>query len=421
MILDSCFLILSCLSIMKIILYENNSVGKLYPVTLTRSSFDIFCGALTLFQAMERTFPQDVIDYSVRDFLRPAMERKYPKKNAATNETLYLDGSLIPSLEAVQNLKTLVAGKKDTIFFSGGKIIGAYLKKNSEFGIKNQEIAEHLIKLDLPKFEIDWPVFNHSWEVVTYNQEILAENLEYLKKDFKEVKDDVYISRDVILPPEIVLNASYGPIVIDQGARVLPFCHLVGPLYVGKNCLIREFTVLKYGCCLGPVCKVGGEIEASVFQGYGNKNHYGFLGYSYLGEWVNLGAGTTTSNLKNNYGPIKVKGENTGQQFMGSIFGDYVRTAINTAVYTGKLIGANSHLYGTITKDVPAFTVSAASLGCEVEFEVAEALKIQKIVMARRNIEAEEIDRQLLKDVFEVTTEERKNAGIGPGRLEFKI
>ena len=273
----------------------------------------------------------------------------------------------------------------------------------------------------MPKQEIKCLTFEYPWQVITYNEEILASNLKYLKDGYTEKTAGVFVGKNVKLPKEIVLDSSHGPIAIGDNTEVLPYCHLVGPLYVGKNCLVREFTVLKYGCCLGPVCKAGGEIEASIFQGYGNKNHHGFFGYSYLGEWVNLGAGTTTSNLKNSYGLIKVFGADTGQQFLGSIIGDYSRTAVNTPIYAGKVIGASSHLYGTVVKDIPSFTAYAASFGCAVEFDLAEAIKIQKIIMARRNFEASEIDRQLLKDVFALTQAEREKMNIKPGKLEFKI
>ncbi|OGY48370.1 MAG: hypothetical protein A2663_03635 [Candidatus Buchananbacteria bacterium RIFCSPHIGHO2_01_FULL_46_12] len=430
---------------MKIILYENNQVEKLYPLTLTRPSFDIFCGALTLFGAIEKIFPDCSIDYEVRDYLLATTERKYLRKDAGESETLFLDGSLIPSLEAAGELAKLVLAGKEAVFKSGGRVVGGFClsdgvipfpltsdyplasargSSDKSFGAgagSEGAMEDRLNELNLPAIEIDWPVFNYPWEVITFNQEILADNLAHLKKYYKEIKPDVYVGREVILPPQIVLNSSHGPIIIDEGSRVLPFCHLVGPLYIGKNCLIREFTVLKYGCCLGPVCKAGGEIEASIFQGYGNKNHHGFFGYSYLGEWVNLGAGTTTSNLKNSYGLIKVFGADTGQQFLGSIIGDYSRTAVNTPIYAGKVIGASSHLYGTVVKDIPSFTAYAASFGCAVEFDLAEAIKIQKIVMARRNFEASEIDRQLLKDVFALTQAEREKMNIKPGKLEFKI
>lgn len=405
---------------MQIILYENNQVEKLYPITLTRPSFDIFCGALTLFGAIEKIFPDSPIDYVVRDYLKATTARKYLKKETDEAEILFLDGSLIPSLAAAGKLAETVKAGQEVVFKSGGRLVGAFV--SSDQVISDQDNFEVLLnKLNLSAQEIEWPIFNYAWEAITFNQEILADNLEYLKRYYKEIKPEVFAGREVILPPQIVLNASHGPIIIDEGARVLPFCHLAGPLYIGKNCLIREFTVLKYGCCLGPVCKVGGEIEAAVLQGFGNKNHYGFLGYSYLGEWVNLGAGTTTSNLKNNYGLIKAQGKDTGQQFLGSIIGDYSRTAINTAIYTGKVIGVSSHLYGTVVKDVPSFVAYAANLGGVAEFDLAEAIKIQKVVMARRNFEAAEIDRQLLKDIFVLTKEDRKKSGIGPGKLEFKI
>ena len=111
---------------MKIILYENNQVEKLYPLTLTRPSFDIFCGALTLFGAIEKIFPGYSIDYEVRDYLLATTERKYLRKDAGESETLFLDGSLIPSLEAAGELAKLVLAGKEAVFKSGGRVVGGF-------------------------------------------------------------------------------------------------------------------------------------------------------------------------------------------------------------------------------------------------------------------------------------------------------
>jgi len=404
---------------MKIILYENNSVDKLYPITLTRPSFDIFCGGATLYQVVETIFAGSPVDYNVRDYLSATVEKKYPRQNNNDKETLILNGSLIPSFEAAERLAEIIKNQQEVKIKNGERVIGAFVI-NQKIETREQKIEEYLSGLDIETVEIDWPNFEYAWETVTYNQEILQDNLEYLKTDYQEIKPDVYVGKNVILPKETVIDSSHGIVIIGEGTIVLPFCHLAGPLYIGRNCLIREFTVLKYSCCLGPVSKVAGEIEAAVFQGFGNKNHYGFLGYSYLGEWVNLSAGTTTSNLKNTYGSIKVSGIDTGEQFLGAIIGDYARTAINTAIYTGKVIGVGSHLYSTVTKDIPSFTAYAAALGCVAEFELAEAVKIQKIVMARRGLEQAEIDRRLLEDIFQITKGEREKNHIKPGKLEFK-
>ena len=124
-----------------------------------------------------------------------------------------------------------------------------------------------------------------------------------------------------------------------------------GPVYIGPSCTINPGAKLRKNVTLGPMCKVGGEVEDVIFQGYVNKQHDGFLGHSYLGEWINLGANTNNSDLKNNYGSIRIQiGEDeieTGQHFFGSIIGDYVRTGISTMLNTGTVIGLGANIFGS--------------------------------------------------------------------------
>lgn len=292
-----------------------------------------------------------------------------------SNKILYLDPTLVPS---VAEMKALAAK--------------ARLGKN---------------------LAADWPRFNHIWEVITFNQKLLRSNLELL------YKKGIYRGKNVRVNKHVILDDSAGPVVIGDNVEIAPFVHLVGPLFIGPNSKVNEFSVLKHSS-IGPVCKVGGELDATVIQGYSNKQHQGVLAHSYVGEWVNLGGGTANSDLKNTYGPVKMAGENTGELFLGCVISDHCKTAINTAIFTGKVIGVNSTLFGFVTRDVPSFTNYLGQLGSNVEFSLDQAIKVQKIVMARRNVKQTKAHVDLLKNVFKTTQAERNQAKIRKGKLIFK-
>ncbi len=411
---------------MKIILFENNQVQNLYPITLTRPGFNILCGGITLYDLLKKEFSKAKLDFLVRDYLLKIVSQEYKRNTAADGKILFLDACLVPSFASVRSLAKKISASGNKVLKNKNKIIGAYLDLAATnlsvkdiVRLKQPAVENFLAGLKFKTESVNYPLLEYPWQVITYNEEILSSNLEFLSQDFTPSSPGVYLGKNVTLPKTAVLNSDHGPIIIDSGTTILPFCHLAGPLYIGKNCLVREFTVLKYSCCIGNTSKVGGEIEASIFQGFSNKNHFGFLGYSYLGEWVNLGAGTTNSNLKNNYGLIKMAGLDTGFQFLGCVIGDYSRTAINTAIYTGKVIGVNCHLYGTITNDVPSFTHYARDFGCVVEYDIDKSIELQKIVFARRGRKQYKADAELLKDIFKLTAIGRKEAKIKPGKIFF--
>jgi glucose-1-phosphate thymidylyltransferase len=408
---------------MKIVLYENNSVDQLYPITLTRPSFDIFCGALTLYDLIRKQFSDQPVDLIVRKLLQKIVAAKYPPTPADGSPILYLDGSLIPSFSAIQKLKEILKDKGNVIIKNRNRIIGAYILPESEnAAIQGQNNTEAFIQgLNLPIVQIDWPTFDFFWETIVYNQRILKENLDYLKNNYRQIQPNVFAGANVAIAPNTAFDTAEGIIIIDEGTKILPFATFSGPAYIGPHCLIKEFGIIRENCCFGPVCKIGGEIEATIIQGYSNKQHYGFLGHSYLGEWINIAAGTSNSDLKNTYSLVKIGGTDTGQQFLGTVIGDFSRTAINTAIFTGRTVGACSFIYGTITKDIIPFTNYAAHLGCVIELDLAVAIKAQKAMFARRGREQTEADRQLLESVYGLTAADRKTAGIKPGKLEFKI
>lgn len=242
-------------------------------------------------------------------------------------------------------------------------------------------------------------------ELVTLHRTNLGKNLEkyrelYIIKsgEYAEVKSGVFIHNTATIADQVVFNTTNGIIVIEEGVHINPFTYLVGPLRIDKHATINPHANIG-NSYIGKYCKVGGEVSNTVIEGYSNKGHYGYVGDSWVGSWVNLGGGTSTSNLKNTYGNIKMGGQDTGEQFLGSIICDHVKTASNTSIYTGKVIGVGSHIYGTVTSDVPnCVNYYSKDNTTSIPIEVIE--KTAKRMMARRGVEFTEDDKKLLINLY---------------------
>ncbi len=337
-------------------------VEKLYPIALTRPAFDILIGGYTLYSMIKEHFPNAKIGYKVRDYISESVKIKNEK---LSENVIIIDASAVPSLKNMKNIEG---------------------------------------ELDL----IEYP-----HQIIIWNKKLCKENLELKSKSFKELKKGVSTGKDVVISENVVFDTEEGNVVLDDGCKILPFSYIKGPVYVGKNTVIKDHASIKDNVAIGNVCKIGGEVEGSVIMDYSNKQHHGFLGNSFVGSWVNLGAGTTNSDLKNTYGKIKVidgKGNkvDTGEQILGCVIGDNTKTAINTSIFTGKVIGVNAYLYGNITEDIPSFMNLTKGIGTEnSEFLLEKAIDVQKIVMARRKIEQKEYDKNILKNVSEMTKDKR--------------
>jgi UDP-N-acetylglucosamine diphosphorylase/glucosamine-1-phosphate N-acetyltransferase len=213
-------------------------------------------------------------------------------------------------------------------------------------------------------------------------------------------KEKVFIEEGAEIGPQVVLDVSEGPILVRRGAVIAPFTHLVGPIAVGRDSQILGDRVATSS--IGDHCKVRGEFSNSVVLGHSNKGHAGFVGHSYLGRWVNLGAMTTTSNLKNTYGPVQLWTptgvRDTGQQFLGTLFGDHTKTGIGTMLSTGTVIGAGANVFGTTMppKAVPPF---AWGDGEPYDtYDVTRFLSVAERVMARRDVQLSDKSRKQLAE-----------------------
>ena len=246
------------------------------------------------------------------------------------------------------------------------------------------------------------------WDFIASLSDQLAEDIPRRAKSLTMATPDitvvgkgkVYVEEGAEIGPNVVFDVSAGPILVRRGAVVTPFTHLVGPMYVGTESQILGDRV---ACSsIGDVCKVRGELSNSIFVGHSNKGHAGFVGHSYLGRWVNLGAMTTTSNLKNTYGPIQLWTRsglrNTGQQFLGTFFGDHAKTGIGTMLNTGTVLGAGANVFGgTMPPKVVAPFAWGDSEPYET-FDITKFLECAERAMARRHVELGKNARQQLAE-----------------------
>jgi len=211
-------------------------------------------------------------------------------------------------------------------------------------------------------------------------------------------KEKVFIEEGADIGPHVVLDASAGPILIRRGAAIAPFTHLIGPVAIGRDSQILGDRV--GSSSIGDHCKVRGEFSNSVVLGHSNKGHAGFVGHSYLGRWVNLGATTTTSNLKNTYGPVQLWTpagvRDTGLQFLGTLFGDHAKTGIGTMLSTGTVVGTGANVFGARIppKVVPPF---AWGDGEPYDtYDITRFLSVAERVMSRRHVKlGDEARKQL--------------------------
>jgi len=219
-------------------------------------------------------------------------------------------------------------------------------------------------------------------------------------------RENIVVGSGAKLGPGCVLDTSRGPVVVDAGATVGANAVLEGPCYVGQYSYVRPLSLIRSGTTIGAMCRVGGEISNSIISPYSNKAHDGYLGDSIVGSWVNLGAGTNTSNLKNTYGEVTLKiGERkiqTGRRRLGSIIGDHTKTAIGTRLNTGSYIGACCQLAGPglAPKFVPSFSFWTDQ-GMQ-KYQLDKAIEVARRAMERRDRQLSSTDEAILRYIEQI-------------------
>jgi UDP-N-acetylglucosamine diphosphorylase/glucosamine-1-phosphate N-acetyltransferase len=250
---------------------------------------------------------------------------------------------------------------------------------------------------------------NDVWDFIGTLLEQLAEDIPLRAKPLTKIATHraetmgthpIFVEDGAQIGPQVVLDASDGPIIVRTGAVVAPFTYLVGPISIGRAAMIQGARVA--ASSIGEHSKIRGEFSTSIVIGHSNKGHSGFVGHSYFGRWVNLGALTTTSNLKNTYGPVHLwtpSGvRDTGQQFLGTLFGDHVKTGIGTMLGTGTVLGAGACIFGS---DTPPRAVPPFAWGDKAPYEtydITKFLAVAERVMARRDVKLRDKERKHLAE-----------------------
>ncbi len=393
-------------------------------------------GTKTLFERVKEIFKESFFTILCRDDVAELAEFKYKTRvnKLGTDPNL---PSLFINGRAVINKRfaELVESTDTTTLFICENVPVALLLKEQETvelekffnPILAEQATEEFIK-SFPVVEFSTRIFDGIWELVEFNGELI--NNDFGEFERGESKGSVF-GNTIIYNPEqvwigenariddlVVIDARGGAVIIESGAYIQAGTIIVGPAYIGRNTHIYGGKI-RGGCSFGPYCRIGGEVESSVFLGYSNKYHDGFIGHSYIGEWVNLGALTTTSDLKHTYTPVRLtfNGKDQIQTELiklGSFIGDHTKLGIGTLLNAGTVIGISTSFFGggLAPKFIPSFIWGSNKE--MVEYELEKALETAKTVYSRRGLELSFVEETMLRRIFDKTAELRSNF-ISPG------
>lgn len=382
------------------ILFDDIELSKnLLPFTYTRAISDIRIGITTIQEKWAYYFSSIYIQTGTYT------QQKY-QLPLESIELLHINASVIPTDSLVVEIKAL---QKNQVLVYNNQVIAYYGNNNQETKI-NCTTIPILIQHKWDIFQLNEVVMNLDFERITKGRtsQKLSETNTLIGDSTK-----LFIEEGASVEAS-VLNTKTGVIYIGKDAEVMEGSVIRGPLAMCEHAATKLATKIYGATTLGPHVKVGGEVNNSVIFGYSNKGHDGFLGNSVLGEWCNLGADTNNSNLKNNYGAIKVwnyateKEENSGLQFCGLMMGDHSKSGINTMFNTGTVVGVCANVFGSNfpPKHIASFTWGGADSA--EEFQLEKAFEVAERMMERRKIPLTDIDKNILKEIFTQTKKYRK-------------
>jgi len=406
-----------------IYIFEDANYSRLAPLVYTRATFELRCGLYTQWERISRLYPGATITLFCRDALADIVKERYPLEvNAPRKQN---DSCLFINGRAILSRPVSLEGPEE-IGMQGDTVVYLRLKKNSPGKISYNTFLEENYhekwENTLPRVDIHTPVFSYYWDIIKRNAHQIAEDFSLFVKEGRNAgnvyegtylinKDKIYIGKGSRIKPCCVLDAENGPVYIGNNVTISPNTSIEGPVYIGDNSVILPNSRLRGGTNIGEVCKIGGEIVNTIFHSFTNKQHDGFLGDSYLGSWVNIGADTTNSNLLNTYGLIKVQMGNTlintNHNSLGMAMGDHTKTAINTTIMTGSVIGFACNIVTNLypPKYLPSFSWCTVN-GIRV-YEWDKALCVARLAMERRDKKMSAAEEELFKKIFQLTENER--------------
>lgn len=391
---------------MNVILFDQEQSWKnLLPLTYTRPVSEIRIGILTIKQKWDLEL-NTVSSYLTKSYLN----HKFPLKEETNS--LFINGSLCPNTSLINEIKKL---KPQQVLLKNNVIlalVGASKDFNAIHAIEKIEFSGEVLAV-----KNVWDIFQKNGDALKLDFELLTKN-----KKSQALSNSVTVIGDKNLvfleegakAEACILNTTAGPIYLAKDAEIMEGSVVRGPFSLGEHSALKLSTKVYGPTTIGPHCKVGGEVNNSVIFGYTNKAHDGFLGNSVIAEWCNLGADTNNSNLKNNYGNVKLfnyaqsKMVDSGLQFCGLIMGDHSKSGINTMFNTGTVVGVAANIYGGGFPDthIPSFSWGGSE-GFEI-YRLEKLFETAEKVFERRSLKFNTTEKEILTSVFNLTKEFRR-------------
>ncbi|MCM1337199.1 MAG: glucose-1-phosphate thymidylyltransferase [Candidatus Amulumruptor caecigallinarius] len=369
----------------------------LLPLTFTRPVAGIRVGALTIREKWQRMLPGDY-SYLTQEYLA----EKFPMGDATSEDTLFIAGNLLPDPALVEYITLLKPGQALSIDGENVAVRGSMdtYKAVSEAGMPVNGV---MLRSVIDIFKLNGEQIRHDWRLLTNGRSSAP-----LSATVTVIGDpsEVFVEQGCDIECASI-NTKHGPVYIGAGVEVMEGARLRGPLAVMEGTKIKMNAMVYEDCTFGPECRIAGETANAVFQGFSNKGHDGVCLNAVIGEWCNIGAASTASNLKNNYAPVKVwsyakKGfVKTNEQFCGLIMGDHSKLAINTSLNTATTVGVGVNFFGAgfPRTYIPSFSFGSPVKMTKMPFE--DVIETARIMMGRRHVELTDADERILRYLYE--------------------
>ncbi|MDX5584493.1 MAG: GlmU family protein [Aureibaculum sp.] len=389
---------------MNYILFDGTVRNALLPFTYTRPVADIRIGILTIREKWEK-----YLGITTTTITEDYLEEKFPMVEMDTN--ILLNASFLPNSNLVALVKNL---KENEAIFKDDEVVAFYTlntQENVDFGA-----------YDITHYKDELLQIKNTWDIFSLNEKALIEDYVFLTEGRKSEpipntvncihKENIFLEEGVDIS-FATLNASSGPIYIGKDAIIMEGSLVRGPFALCHDSILKMGAKIYGATTIGPLSKVGGEVNNTVFFGYSSKAHEGYLGNAVIGEWCNLGADTNNSNLKNNYAEVKLwsyeteRFAKTGRQFCGLMMGDHSKCGINTMFNTGTIIGVSANIFGG---NFPRNFIPSFSWGGSGGFSTYVMNKVNEVasvVMKRKHVDYDEQEKKILQHIFDETEKYR--------------
>ena len=421
---------------MNTVVFEDAAVGGLGLLAAARPACDLTIGCSTLVETLGHFGP---VQRALRPYLARYLEALAGSRVAVWGGSsasappsppvsshgavmLLVNARVVPSRGNLIALRSLVEAGHRTVVRVGDAIAAAIVHVAADGSGTDRAVVDAVLadasrateaidSLAFPEADATIEMLSLPHEIIGAHERSIAEALavQIDSGRYHERLPGLFVATDAVVADQVAVRS--GPVVVDRGAEIGPFVCLDGPIWIGSRARVNPHAWIRPGTAIGAECRVGGEVEATIMEPFSNKPHDGFLGHSHLGSWVNLAAGTVTSNLKATYGPVRlhtpaVDGSratiHTGRQFLGALVGDFVKTAIHTSLPCGARIGVASTIGGLVPEQVAAFTNMVVAGGERTS--AGQAAAVLERMMARRGLGLLEADRDLLRTLADSPT-----------------